>query len=101
MSYRLYPFIKIILVVAIVIISGCETNPVTDKNQFSFVSSVHAIAICGQQNGSRQPSPGGAFIVDPARNKYVDSIGQRLVALNGESDLSYAFVVLNNDIPNS
>ncbi|MFT7387379.1 MAG: putative Zn-dependent protease [Candidatus Endobugula sp.] len=59
------------------------------------------MAICGQQNESRQPLQGGAFTVDPARNEYVENIGQRLAALNSESDLSYAIVVLKNDIPNS
>ena len=44
---------------------------------------------------------GRAFTVDPARNKYVDNISQRLADLNGESDRSYSFVVLNNDIHNS
>jgi predicted Zn-dependent protease len=86
---------------AIITITGCETNPVTGKNQLSLVSTSQELAIGKQQYEPSQQSQGGVYTIDPSLNKYVDNIGQKLAALSGQPDLPYEFVVLNNDVPNA
>ncbi len=103
MRNRLFRFVSTILFGAAVTITitGCETNPVTGKNQLSLVSTGQELAIGKQQYEPSQQSQGGAYTVDPSLNMYVNNIGQKLAALSGQPDLPYEFVVLNNDVPNA
>jgi predicted Zn-dependent protease len=82
-------------------ITGCETNPVTGKKQLSLVSSGQELSIGKQQYKPSQQSQGGAYIIDPSLNQYVDKVGQSLAKLSGQPNLPYEFVVLNNDVPNA
>ena len=103
MRNRLFRFVSTILFGAAVAITitGCETNPVTGKNQLSLVSTGQELAIGKQQYGPSQQSQGGVYTIDPSLNMYVDNIGQKLAVLSGQPDLPYEFVVLNNDVPNA
>ncbi len=82
-------------------ITGCETNPVTGKQQLSLVSSGQELSIGNQQYKPSQQSQGGTYVVDPSLNQYVDKIGQTLAKLSGQPNLPYEFIVLNNDVPNA
>jgi predicted Zn-dependent protease len=82
-------------------ITGCETNPVTGKQQLSLVSSAQELSVGQQQYKPSQQSQGGAYTIDPSLNRYVDNIGQTLAKLSGQPNLPYEFIVLNNDVPNA
>ena len=82
-------------------ITGCETNPVTGKQQLSLVSSAQELSVGQQQYKPSQQSQGGAYTIDPSLNQYVDNIGQTLAKLSGQPNLPYEFIVLNNDVPNA
>jgi len=82
------------------ILSGCAVNPVTGKNELSWISEAEQIRIGERQYGPSQQSQGGAYLADPEINNYVNEVGQR-VAKFAPVDLPWEFVVLNNDVPNA
>ena len=81
-------------------LSGCAVNPVTGKNELSWISTDDEINIGRQQYLPSQQSQGGQFLADPALNDYINEVGKR-VANAGDRDLPYEFVVLNNSVPNA
>ena len=95
------PYLPAISVVMLMlIISACGTNPVTKKREFQLVSESQEISI-GQQNyvPARQ-SQGGDYIIDPALTAYVQSVGNKLAAVS-DRKLPYEFVVINDSVPNA
>lgn len=81
-------------------LSSCAVNPVTGRNELSFVSEAQEQAIGEQQYGPSQQSQGGEFVVDPVLTEYVNTVGQRIAAVS-DRPLDYEFVVLNNPVPNA
>ncbi|MBB6520294.1 M48 family metalloprotease [Pseudoteredinibacter isoporae] len=95
-------FAKLIGVLALAsAVVGCSTNPVTGKSQLNFISPAQEVALGEKQYGPSQQSQGGAYEVDPALSRYVNSVGQKLAQLSDRPNLPYEFVVLNNDVPNA
>lgn len=80
---------------------GCAVNPVTGKNQLSFVSPEQEVAIGAKNYEPSQQSQGGRYVVDPELTVYVNKVGQKLAAVSDRPQLPYEFVVLNNDVPNA
>ena len=81
--------------------TGCATNPVTGRNEFSLVSEQEEIQIGNSQYGFGQQSQGGAYVADPSVNAYVREVGQKLAAVSDRTSLPYDFVVLNHSVPNA
>jgi predicted Zn-dependent protease len=79
---------------------GCATNPVTGRNELSFISESAEIGIGEQQYLPSQQSQGGKYLVDQNLNDYVSEIGNRLAAVSDRA-LPYEFVVLNESTPNA
>ncbi|HKI59943.1 MAG TPA: M48 family metalloprotease [Mariprofundaceae bacterium] len=82
------------------LISGCATNPVTGKSDFTLVSEQQELAIGAQQYAPARQSQGGDYEVDPELTAYVSQVGQRLAAVS-DRKLPYEFKVLNNSVPNA
>ena len=80
---------------------GCAVNPVTGKNQLSFVSPEQEVAIGAKNYEPSQQSQGGRYVVDPELTVYVNKVGKKLAAASDRPQLPYEFVVLNNDVPNA
>jgi predicted Zn-dependent protease len=89
-----------ILLTPLLISTGCAVNPVTGKNELSFISEADEIAMGAKQYVPAQQAQGGQFVTDPELSRYVNSVGQR-VAAAGDRNLPYEFVVLNNSVPNA
>ncbi len=83
------------------LVTACGTNPVTGKRQITLMSQSQEIALGQQQYSPSQQSQGGAYLIDPSINNYVNRIGQKLARLSAQPNLPYEFVVLNNDVPNA
>lgn len=96
---RLYRQALLALVLAVVLLSGCSTNPVTGKRQLVMPIS-EQISIGNQQYGPSQQQQGGRYVVDPDLNVYVNQVGQNVAAAS-PVNLPFEFVVLNNDVPNA
>ena len=88
------------LLLALVALGGCVTNPVTGKSELRLVSTAQQIQI-GQQNyAPLLQSQGGALVVDDDLQNYVNNVGQRLAVVS-DLALPYEFTVLNNSVPNA
>ena len=88
------------IVIAMLLLVGCGTNPVTGKRELQFISTPGEIKI-GQQNyaPSRQVQ-GGDYVVDTELQLYVQRVGDRLAKVS-DRDLPYEFKVLNSSVPNA
>ena len=91
----------LLMSVLLLALFGCSVNPVTGKNELSFMSAQQEIAV-GEKNyrPSRQ-SQGGDYYLNPKLQAYVAGVGRKLAAVSGQPDLPYDFVVLNNSVPNA
>ena len=79
--------------------SGCATNPVTGKSQFSLVSAQQELAI-GRDGYPAMLSEYGAYD-DPRAAAYVDSVGQKLAAVSQLPNLDWHFTVLDDPVVNA
>lgn len=90
----------IVLVMLFAGIGACAVNPVTGKNELVGMSLDQEIKIGEENYGPMQQAEGGEFDIDPDLTEYVQSVGNKLVAVSDRA-LPYEFVVLNNSVPNA
>ena len=81
-------------------LAACGTNPVTGKKELQFVSESQELQIGAQQYSPARQSQGGDFKVLPELTAYVNSVGQKLGAVS-DRQLPYEFTVLNSSVPNA
>jgi predicted Zn-dependent protease len=86
---------------AAAMLAACATNPVTGKQELSFVSEAEEIGIGAKQYQPTQQSSGGRYLLDPALTAYVNEVGQKLARVSERSRLPYEFVVINDSTPNA
>ena len=79
--------------------SGCATNPVTGKSQFSLVTGQQELAI-GKDGYLAMLSEYGAYD-DPRIAVYVDSVGKKLAAVSHLPNLDWHFTVLDDPVVNA
>jgi|TARA_B100001964_G_C14156278_1_gene564451 predicted Zn-dependent protease len=92
--------IALLLLLAHCLLTSCAVNPVTGKNELSFVSDEQELVIGRKQYLPSQQSQGGRYLVDPGLTTYVNKVGQRIAKVS-DRQLPYEFVVLNNSQPNA
>jgi predicted Zn-dependent protease len=95
MAYR-FPGVFFLAVMA----AACSVNPVTGDRDLMLVSSVQDLATGEQMYVPMQQSQGGVYDVDPILTEYVSTVGMKVARASGV-ELPYAFVVLNNSVPNA
>ncbi len=93
-------FSPTLLLVGCLGIGACSVNPVTGERQLTLISTAEQIAIGEAQYFPSRQMQGGDFVIDPALNAYVTSVGDRL-ASHSDLALPYQFVVLNSSVPNA
>ena len=81
-------------------LGGCAVNPVTGRNELSFVSPAQEVAIGKANYVPAQQAQGGQLALDPELTSYVREVGNRMARVSGV-ELPYEFVVLNNSVPNA
>ena len=89
-----------ILLFSSFVLYGCAVNPVTGKQEISFVSENQEISIGEKNYGPSKQMQGGNYTVNPELSLYVSEIGQRLAAVS-DRRLPYEFTVLDNSTPNA
>lgn len=90
----------LLIVVPLLLTTGCAVNPVTGKNEIAFVSEAREISIGQEQYTPSQQSQGGQYTVDRELTAYVSEVGQKVAAVS-DRQLPYEFVVLNSGVPNA
>jgi predicted Zn-dependent protease len=90
----------ILILIPLLASTGCAVNPVTGKNEISFISESDEISMGKNQYVPSQQSQGGQLVSDPVLTRYIQEVGQKVAAV-GDRNLPYEFVVLNNGVPNA
>lgn len=90
----------ITILLALLFIGGCATNPVTGDSDLSLYSENWELQVGEQQYAPLRQAQGGDFIVDPGVTDYVQAVGRR-VAAESDRELPYEFQVLNSSVPNA
>ena len=89
-----------ILLIYILFITGCSTNPVTGKRELSLVSESQELALGAKQYQPSRQSQGGDYTADPQLVAYIRQVGQKLAAVS-DRKLPYEFNIINDSIPNA
>ena len=79
-----------------VILTACSTNPETGKSSFTgFMSPVQEAKLGAQEHPKLLGYFGGLYPEEHLA-KYINSIGSRLLAASGNSEMKFQFTVLND-----
>lgn len=79
--------------------AACATNPVTGRKQMTMLSEAEEIAISREQDVEIRREMG--VYDDPALQRYVGDLGQRLAALSHRPHLPWTFTVLDSPAVNA
>ncbi len=82
------------------VLSGCETNPATGKQEFSLISSAQEQALGAQEHPKILKAYGGAYN-DPKVSGYVAQIGGTMAANSDLPAAGFRFTVVNSPIVNA
>src|SRR5215212_3095239 len=91
---------KATLLIALVFVAACSTNPATGKRQFNIVSESQELAI-GQQSHAEIIQQFGVYDEKPELNRLVDRIGHELASKSERPNLPWTFTVLDTPIVNA
>ena len=89
------------LLLALSVIAGCSTNPVTGRSELVLLSESQEIALGEKNYLANQQASGGPFLLDEPLTRYVSDLGAKLAAVSDRPTLPYEFVVLNSGVPNA
>ena len=89
-----------ILLLVLLQLGGCVTNPVTGKSELALIPESQEIEIGRQQYLPSRQMQGGDYLVDQELSEYVNQVGQSLAAVS-DRDLEYEFTVINSSVPNA
>ena len=93
----------IALLVMILFLVGCATNPVTGERRLSLfgMSESEEIEIGREHYKPTIQTQGGLYYLDPELTEYVAEVSQKLAEVSDRPDLPYEFVIINSSIPNA
>ncbi|NNC97402.1 MAG: M48 family metalloprotease [Gammaproteobacteria bacterium] len=89
-----------LLLLPLLFLLGCATNPVTGKKELRVVGEDTEINLGIQQYNPARQSQGGDYVIDPQLTKYVQGVGNRLAKVS-DRPLPYEFQVINSSVPNA
>ena len=89
-----------VLPAILLLVAGCEANPVTGEKELVLFSTEHEIDTGRRHYGPLQQASGGRYTADPELGGYVASVGQSVARVSDRA-LPYEFVVLNSSVPNA
>jgi len=88
-----------ILVLALVAVSGCATNPVSGKREFTLVSSGQELQMGREAYGAVIAEFG--LYPDSALQTYVNTVGQRVAKVSHLPNLEWHFTVIDDPAVNA
>lgn len=91
---------KATLLIALVFVAACSTNPATGKRQFNIVSESQELAI-GQQSHREIIEQFGVYDEKPELNRLVARIGRELATKSERPNLPWTFTVLDSPMVNA
>jgi predicted Zn-dependent protease len=91
---------KATLLVTLVFLAACSTNPATGKRQFNIVSESQELAI-GQHSHREIIEQFGVYDEKPELNRLVERIGRDLASKSERPNLPWTFTVLDSPMVNA
>ncbi|MGA7615512.1 MAG: M48 family metalloprotease [Thermoanaerobaculia bacterium] len=88
------------LLLALVVVAGCSTNPATGKREFNIVSEQQEIAI-GRQAHQQVEQEFGVYTEKPELTRRVQEVGARLAANSDRPNLPWHFTILDTPMVNA
>jgi len=82
------------------VLTGCAVNPLTGQRELSLFDEQWEREVGATHYAPLRQAQGGDFTMDPELVRYVQSVGERLVA-HADRDLDYQFAVINSSVPNA
>jgi len=82
-------------------LSACATNPVTGRNELSFLSVEDEVHVGRIQLMETVVQNGGDLRSARDLQVYVNEVGSKIAAVSDRPDLPYFFVVIDNEAPNA
>lgn len=90
----------VLLLILLGLLAGCATNPVTGESELTLVSESSELEIGNKQYAPTRQTQGGDYILEPDLTRYVQRVGNRLVAVS-DRKLPYEFSIVNDSSPNA
>jgi predicted Zn-dependent protease len=91
--------VRAILLLLVVLVAACATNPVTGEREFTLMSESQEIAM-GRESDAQVRAEMGVY-EDPELTKYVSDIGLRLAKLSERPNLPWQFTVVDQPAINA
>jgi predicted Zn-dependent protease len=91
---------KASLLLTVVLLAACSTNPATGKRVFNIVSESQEISI-GQSSHQQIIKQWGVYDEKPELNRMVERVGRSLAAASERPNLPWTFTVLDSPIVNA
>jgi len=85
----------LLLLALSLLLVNCATNPVTGDANFVMISEEQEVAI-GRQEDPKVTEEHGGYYSNPALQRYVEEIGQRLARVSHRPDLKYFFRIVDS-----
>ncbi len=90
----------VVLLVALLMLSNCSTNPATGQRQFTGLMSLEQELAIGAQEHEKIVKQYGLY-EDEALNAYVSGIGARVSAKTERPEITYKFYIIDSPIVNA
>jgi predicted Zn-dependent protease len=91
----------VITCIALSVLFGCSTNPVTGKSEVSFVTEASEIEMGLTYYDPLQQTSGGIYRKDPQLTDYVQGVVSRLAKVSDRPELPYEIVIVDSDTVNA
>lgn len=89
------------LVISVIGLSGCTTNPATGQRQFDGLMSRESEAAIGAQEHAKIVKQYGGVYKDQQLQAYVNEIGQKVARNTERPEVTYKFTLLDSPIVNA
>jgi len=86
----------ILLVLTLLGLLSCATNPVTGRSELRLVSESQEISIGIEQYPYQIQMAGGPYTIDPDLSAYVDRVGRKLAEQSERPHLPFEFTIIND-----
>jgi beta-barrel assembly-enhancing protease len=80
----------------ILLLTGCATNPVTGRSEFQFYSETEEIEMGIEEYPMQIQLAGGPYLIDPELSDYINRVGQKLARESDRPQLPYEFTIVND-----
>jgi len=82
------------------LIAGCETNPITGKNELMLFSESDDVTM-GKKYAPEVEKQLGGRIDNPILQNYIESVGQKMAKVSQKPNFEYHYVALNDKMVNA